>query len=397
LEGGLSMKGKVAIIGTGMAKAGKSPVSSALLFAEAALEAMNEANVTISAIQALHVGNAYSATTEKQTNIAPLILSILGVKNNIPCARYEAACCSGSIAFRQGYLNILSGEYDYMLVGGTERLRAAPGDEIQEAMATGMDVEERKAGLTFGSYWAYVIKAYAKKYGIKMDRMEKLLAEISVKNHFNASFNKKAHFQNIITVDDVMQSLVVAPPVKVQDCCPFSDGAAALVLASEKVAKNYKNPVWIEGSGQASGRPQIAEVEDLAVSHPGMRKAIADAYKQAGVGPKDIDIVEVHDCVNIHEVLCLEGADFFKPGEAIYAAEEKKTYWESELPVNLSGGLKARGHAVGATGAYQLCEIARQLRGDFQGRQAKNNPEVGLTVNVGGTAAVFTSHVLRKG
>jgi acetyl-CoA acetyltransferase len=162
------MKGKVAIIGTGMAKCGKSPVPSSLLFAEASLEAIKEASLTISEIQGLHVGNAYSATTESQTNIAPVILSALGVKNNIPCARYEAACCSGSIAFRQGYLNILSGEYDYLLVGGTERLRAVSGTEIQEAMATGMDVEERKAGLTFGSYWAYVVKAYARKYGIKI-------------------------------------------------------------------------------------------------------------------------------------------------------------------------------------------------------------------------------------
>jgi acetyl-CoA C-acetyltransferase len=127
------MKGKVAIIGTGMAKCGKSPVPSSLLFAEASLEAIKEASLTISEIQGLHVGNAYSATTESQTNIAPVILSALGVKNNIPCARYEAACCSGSIAFRQGYLNILSGEYDYLLVGGTERLRAVSGTEIRRA------------------------------------------------------------------------------------------------------------------------------------------------------------------------------------------------------------------------------------------------------------------------
>jgi acetyl-CoA C-acetyltransferase len=241
-----------------------------------------------------------------------------------------------------------------------------------------------------------VVKAYAQKYGLKMERMEKLLAEISVKNHFHGSFNKKAHFQKKITLDEVMQSQVVSPPLKILDCCPFSDGAAALVLASEKVAKNYKNAVWIIGSGQASGRVQIAEVEDLAVPNPGMVKAVNDAYKQAGVGPKDIEYAEVHDCVNIHEVLCLEGAGLFKPEEAAYAAEEKKTTSGGQLPVNLSGGLKSRGHPVGATGAYQLCEVARQLRGDFQGLQAPNHPKIGLTVNAGGTASVYTSHVLRK-
>lgn len=390
------MRGKVAIVGTGMAKAGTSPVPSWLLFAEAALEAIKEAGLKMSDVEGLHVGNAYSAFTENQTNISPVILSAMGIQNNIPCARYEAACCSGSIAFRQGYLNILSGEYDLLLVGGTERLRAVSGLAVQEAMATCMDVTERNAGLTFGTYWTYVVKAYAQKYGLKMDRLEVLLAEISVKNHFHGSFNKKAHFQKRITVEEVMQSQVVSPPVKLLDCCPFSDGAAALVLASEKVARNYKNPVWIIGSGQASGKVQIAEVDDLAAPNPGMKKAVKDAYQQAGVGPEDIDIVEVHDCVNIHEVLCLEGAGLFKPEEAIYAAVEKKTTSEGQLPVNLSGGLKSRGHPVGATGAYQLCEIARQLRGDFQGLQATNNPKIGLTVNAGGTGSVYTAHVLRK-
>ncbi len=390
------MKGRVAIIGTGMAKSGTSPVPSWLLFAEAAVEAIKETGLKLSDVQGLHVGNAYSAFTENQTNISPVILSALGLQNNIPCARYEAACCSGSIAFRQGYLNILSGEYDLLLVGGTERLRAVPGLVVQEAMATCMDVTERNAGLTFGSYWTYVVKAYARKYGLKTDRLETLLAEISVKNHFYGSFNKKAHFQKQITVDDVMKSQVVSPPVKLLDCCPFSDGAAALVLASEKLAKNYKNPILIAGSGQASGTVQISEVADLADPSPGMKKAIQDAYQQAGVGPKDIDIAEVHDCVNIHEVLCLEGAGFFKPGEGIFSAAEKKTYAEGQLPVNLSGGLKSRGHSVAATGAYQLCEITRQLRGDFQGKQATNNPRIGLTINAGGTGSVYTSHVLKK-
>jgi acetyl-CoA C-acetyltransferase len=390
------MKGRVGIIGTGMARSGTSPVPSWLLFAEAALEALKEAELNLSDIEGLHIGNAYSAFTENQTNLSPVILSALGVQNNIPCARYEAACCSGSIAFRQGYLNILSGVYDVLLVGGTERLKAVSGTIVQEAMATCMDINERTSGLTFGSYWTYVVKAYTQKYGLKTSEVEKLLAEISVKNHFNGSFNNRAHFQKQITVEDVMKSAPVSPPLKILDCCPFSDGAAALVLVSERIAKNHKNVIWIAGSGQASGRVQIAEVDDLAVPNPGMLKAIHDAYRQAGVGPQDIAVAEVHDCVNIHEVLCLEGAGFFKPGEGIFAAAEKKTTSESPLPVNLSGGLKARGHCVGATGAYQLCEITRQLRGDFQGLQAKNDPTIGLTVNVGGTGAVFTSHVLRK-
>lgn len=388
------MSRKVAIIGTGMTKSGVSQVPSWVLFAEAALEALGEAGMGVPDIQGLHIGNTYSAYTEEQTNISPLVLSVLGVENNIPCTRYEAACCSGSIAFRQGYLNILSGMYDVLLVGGTERLNAIPGSAVQKAMATSMARSERNAGLTFGAYWAYVVRAYARKYNIKEDRIQQLLAEISVKSHYHGSFNAKAQFQNQITTEKVMNSIVIAPPVKLLDCCPFSDGAAALVLASEDVARHCKNPIWIEGSGQSSRTFNITDCDDLAVN-PAIEKAVGDAYKQAKISPKDIDIAELHDCANIHEVLCLESAGLFKKGEGIYSAAERKTYFDGQIPVGLSGGLKTRGHPVGATGAYQLCEVTRQLRGDWAGKKA-NNPEVGLTVNVGGTGTVATAHVLRK-
>ena len=388
------MNRKVAIIGTGMAKAGTSPVSSWILFAEAALEAVNEAGLKLSDIQGLHVGNVCGECIEEQANISPLILSVLGIETHIPCVRYETACCSGSVAFRQGYLNILSGMYKLMLVGGTERLRSVPGSVVQQVFARGMDETERSAGLSFAAYWAYVAKAYARKYGLSNDRLQELLAEISVKNHYHGSFNKKAHFQNEITVDEVLNSLMVSPPIKLLDSCPFSDGAAALVLASEDIARNYKNPVWIEGSGQASGKFQVTASDDLS-TNSAIEKATNDAYRQAKMKPGDIDIAEVHDCVNIHEVICLEAAGLFKEGEGIYSATERKTYFDGEIPTNLSGGLKARGHPVGATGAYQLCEISRQLRGDWEGKCARN-PEVGLTVNVGGTGTVVTAHILRK-
>ena len=390
------MSRKVAIIGTGMTKSGTSPVSSWLLFGEAALEAVNEAGIKLSDIQGLHIGNCCGALIERQMNISPLVLSVLGIENNIPCTRYEAACCTGSIAFRQGYLNILSGTYDLLLVGGTERLRSVPGSVVQEAFATGMDESERNAGLTFGAYWAFVARAYARKYGLSDDKLQELLAEISVKNHYHGSFNEKAHFQKQVTKDEVLNSVMVSPPMKLFDLCPFSDGAAALILASEDLAKNCKNPIWIEGSGQASGKFQITASDDLS-TNPAIEKATGDAYKQAKMGPKDMDVTEVHDCSNIHEVLCLEGAGLFKKGEGIYSAAERKTYFDGETPVNLSGGLKTRGHPVGATGAYQLCEISRQLRGDWDGKRTTNNPEIGLTVNVGGTGTVVTSHILRKG
>jgi acetyl-CoA C-acetyltransferase len=389
------MARRVAIIGTGMTKSGTSSVPSWVGFADAAVEAINEAGLKINDIQAVHVGNTYSAFSEIQTNISPLVVSTLGIPNNVPCTRYEAACCSSSLAFRQGYLNILSGLYDILLVGGTERLRAIPGSEVQEAMATSMDCSERNSGLTFSAYWALVAKAYGRKYGLGDDRLQELLAEISVKNHYHGSFNQLAQFQKKISCDDVMNSTVVSPPIKLLDCCPFSDGSAALVLASEDVAKNYKNRIWIDGSGQASGSFFIAEVEDLS-TNPAIVKAANEAYSRSKVSPRDIDIAELHDCVNIHEVLQLEAVGFYEMGEGIYAAKEKKTWYSGEKPVSLSGGLKTRGHPVGATGAYQLCELSRQLRGDWKGIKPTKNPEIGMTVNVGGTGTVVTVHILRK-
>jgi acetyl-CoA C-acetyltransferase len=388
------MSQRVAIIGVGMANSGTSRVPSWELFAAAALEAIKEAEIDLSKIQALHLGNVYSSFTEMQTNMAPLALSAIGIDTNIPSIRYETACASSSVAFRQGYVSILSGMYDIVLVGGTERLRAISGSVVQQAMATSMDMAERNVGLTFAAYWSYVAKAYARKHHLSDSRLQELLAKISIKNHYHGAFNKKAHFQKEITLEDVMNSTMVAPPIKIMDCCPFSDGAAALVLCSEEIAKGHRNPVWIVGSGQASGRFPIADRTDLS-TNPAIIKAAEEAYKQAGVGPKDIDVAELHDCVNIHEVICLENAGLFKEGEGIYSAEERRTYFDGDVPVSLSGGLKSRGHPVGATGAYQLCEITQQLRGDFGGKRAKD-PEIGMTVNVGGTGAVVTVTILGR-
>jgi acetyl-CoA C-acetyltransferase len=388
------MSRKVAIIGAGMEKSGTSTLPSWQLFAKAAVAAAMDAEIETSQIQALHLGNVYSAFTEAQTNMAPLALASIGIDTCIPSIRYETACASSSVAFRQAYLGILAGVYEIVLVGGTERLRSIPGSAVQEAMATSMEISERSAGLTFAAYWAYVAKSYARKFSIPDPELQRLLAKISIKNHFHGAKNKKAHFQKEVTIEDVMTSPVVAPPIKVMDCCPFSDGAAALVLASEKVAKQSKKPIWIAGSGQASGRFAIADCADLS-SNPAIRKAARDAYKEAGIQAKDVDVAELHDCVNIHEVICLEDSGLAAPGEGIHAADEERTYYNGDMPVSLSGGLKSRGHPVGATGAYQLCEVAQQLRGDFDGYRAKD-PEIGLTVNVGGTGTVVTVTILRR-
>jgi acetyl-CoA acetyltransferase len=285
------MSRRVAIIGAGMEKSGTSAFPSWQLFAKAALAAAKDADIEISQVQALHLGNVYSAFTEAQTNMAPLTLSSIGIETNIPSMRYETACASSSVAFRQAYLGILAGVYEIVLVGGTERLRSVPGSAVQEAMATSMELSERSAGLTFAAYWAYVAKSYARKYTILDPELQRLLAKISIKNHFHGAKNKKAHFQKEVTMEDVMRSSIVAPPIKVMDCCPFSDGAAALILASEKIAKQCKKPIWIAGSGHASGRFAISDCTDLS-SNPAIKKAAEDAYlRLLGKGDPHFELV----------------------------------------------------------------------------------------------------------
>jgi len=377
-----------------MAPVAKSPVPSWELFVDPALSAIRDAGLDPSRIQALHLGNVYSAFTERQTNIAPLALSSIGIRNNVPSVRYETACASSGIAFRQGYLGILSGLYDVVLVGGTERLRAVPGVAVQQAMATSMDASERNAGLTFAVYWAYVAKAYARKHGLDDARLQELLAHITVKNHHHGAANMLAQFRKETTVEEVLNSPVAASPIKIMDCCPFSDGAAALVLASEEVARGCPKPVWIAGTGQASGPFTVADRADLS-SNPALEAAGKEAFRHAGIEPGAVDVAELHDCVNIHEVMCLEALGFFKEGEGIRSAGERRTYHDGEIPVNVSGGLKSRGHPVGATGAYQLCEITQMLRGEFQGRSLKS-PATGLAACVGGTGTVAAVSILRR-
>ncbi|MCF8079156.1 MAG: hypothetical protein K9K88_07735 [Desulfobacterales bacterium] len=388
------MERKVAIIGVGIEKAGESQVPSWELFASAAIEALKDADLHRNRVEALHVGNVYSAFTEMQTNIAPLMLTSIGIESNVAAVRYETACASSSIAFHQAYLGIASGMYDVVLVGGAERLRSISGTAVQEAMASSMDGSERSAGLTFAAYWSYVARAYARKHRIGDAQLESLLAEISVKNHYHGSFNDYAHFQKEVNVEAVLGSPQVAPPIKVMDCCPFSDGAAAFVLAAEDVAKNAKAPIWVAGTAQASGSYSASDRDDLSVN-PAISVAARKAFAQARIGPKDIGVAEVHDCVNIHEVVCLESAGLFDEGRGIYAAAERETYFDGSCPVNLSGGLKSRGHPVGATGAYQICEIAQQLRGDFNGKRPEK-ANTGMTVNVGGTGTAVTVNIFRR-
>ena len=388
------MANRVAIVGVGMARVGRSAAPSWELFAEPARAAIADSGLAAARVQALHIGNAYSAYTERQTNLAPLALSALGMARGIAAIHHDCACASGSVAFRQGYLGVLSGLYDVVLVGGTERLRAMAGAELQQAMTSAMDAGERAQGLTFPVYWSRVARAYAIRHGLDEVALQECLAHVTVKNRYHGAANAHAQFREETTVDAVLASPELCAPIKMMDCAPFSDGAAALVLAYEPVARRCRQPVWIAGSGQASGPFAIAGREDSSAS-PAIAEAAHQAYQQAGIEPMQVDVAEVHDSANVCEIVCLESAGLFEPGEAIHAAKERRTYVDGELAVNLSGGLGARGHPIGATGAYQLAEMTQILRGDFGGRP--HEPwTIGVTVNVGGTDTVATVNVLRR-
>ncbi len=245
---------------------------------------------------------------------------------------------------------------------------------------------EQSVGLTFPGVFALIARAHMAKYGTTEEQM----AHVAVKNHRHGALNPKAQFQKEITLEQVLGSARVADPLKLYDCCPFSDGGAAVVLASEEVARRSRRPVWVLGSAAASDWMLLHDKKDLA-RVPATERAAAAAYRQAGLGPADVDVVELHDCFTIAEIVATEGLGFFEPGAGGIAAEKGWTGLGGKVPVNPSGGLKAKGHPIGATGAAQIAEIVTQLRGEAGPRQV-DGARVGLTHTLGGnTATVLVS------
>jgi acetyl-CoA C-acetyltransferase/acetyl-CoA acyltransferase len=377
---------RVAVIGVGTTKFGKHERTSAELFAEAAADALLDAELPPSAIQALYYGNFVGSETEHQLHTGPQAASILGIPA-IPTTRFEAACASSHAAFRHAVMEIGAGVSDVVLVGGAERVLNVPTAESTEYFAHASDaVWEQTLGLTFPGVFALIARAHMEKYGTTEEQM----AAVAVKNHKHGTLNAKAHFQKEITAEQVLASAYVADPLKLFDCCPFTDGGAAVVLASEEVARKRRRPVWVLASAAASDWMLLGDKHDLA-RVPATERAAAGAYRQAGLGPSDVDVVELHDCFTIAEIVATEGLGLFEPGAGGRAAAQGRTSLGGTIPVNPSGGLKARGHPVGATGAAQIAEVVTQLRGEAGPRQV-DHARIGLTHTLGGnTASVLVS------
>lgn len=360
------------------------------LFAEAGLAALNDADVHPDTVEEVYYGNFIGELAEGQGHQGPLMADAIGV--TAPTRRLEGACASSGLAVRDAVRAIESGQTDVAIVGGMERLTNMSTTAVTSGLATAADaVYEGRAGITFPGAYALMANAYFDQYG--GSRTD--LAHIAVKNHANATTNPHAHFQRSITIDEALNAPMVASPLGLYDACPISDGAAALVLTSERYAESrgLEAPVAITGTGAGSDRLALQDRSSITYT-PATEEAATDAYDAAGIDPQDIDFAEVHDCFTIAEVLALESLGFAKRGDGIRYARDGVTTPDGRIPVNLSGGLKAKGHPVGATGAAQVAAVTELLSGSHPNASRVPDSTVGIAHNAGGTVATATVHVL---
>ncbi len=381
---------KIAILGAATTKFGELwSLSPRDLAREAVGGALSESGLSPHKIQAVFVGNMLSSSLGGQDHLGAFFAEEL--KLNVSAMKIEGACASGGLAIHAGVMAIMSGLYETVLVLGVEKMTDHKPEEVAQAlMGAGSDME-REAGATFPALYALMARSHMDKYGTTPED----LAAVAVKNHYHASLNSHAQFRNPITTQQMLESSMIAKPLKLLDCSPITDGAAAVILSNnkEQITKN-KNTVNIIASTVATDSLGLAEREDLT-SLKATKEAAKNAYKMAGVQSKDIDVAEVHDCFTIAEILAMEDLGFFKKGEAGKAIREGKTSLGSGRPVvNTSGGLKASGHPVGATGVKQVVEIYNQLKGTA-GKKQVEEAKIGLTHNVGGSGATAVIHILK--
>ncbi len=376
----------VYVIGAGITDFGELWTSSLRdLFVEAATSAMRDASVD--ELDGMYVGAMSPGLFVEQEHLSSLLADYLGALP-VPCVRVESACASGGVAFRSAFFEVASGASDVVLAAGVEKM--TDGADVTRALATASDQEyEAYHGVTFPGLYAMMARAHMRAYGTTRDE----LSSVAAKNHDNALLNPHAHLHTRVSIEKVSASPVVADPLRLLDCAPVSDGAAALVLASEEFAMRSKRPlVRVTGVGAATDAIALHARADLA-SLEVIARAASKAYAMAGRGPRDIAVAEVHDCFTIAEIMAIEALGFVPRGKGGAASKAGLTSREGSIPVNTSGGLKAKGHPVGATGAAQIVEIVTQLRGEADKRQIKN-AKVGLAANMGGSGGSATVHIL---
>ncbi len=385
---------RVAVIGVGITEFGELWDSSfRKLGIGAGLSAVSDAGIYSDQIEALFVGNMSAGRFIRQEHVAALIADYSGIaRDNIPATRVEAAGASGGLALRQGLMAVASSLHDIVVVGGAEKMTDVSDVESSMIQSSAADQEwETELGATFSGLHALMATRHMHDYGTTREQ----LADVAVKNHRHGALNPKAQFRREINRNVVLRSPMVASPLRVFDCAPSSDGAAAVVLCPLDMAKKFTDsPIEIVGSGQASDSLGLHHRKDICTMGA-TRAATQRALKMAGLSQKDVDVAEVHDNYTISEIIAIEDLGFFPKGEGGKATEEGLTSLDGDVAVNTSGGLKARGDPIGATGVAQAVEIVSQLRGKADKRQVKD-ADVGLTQNVGGTGATVVVHLFRR-
>lgn len=382
---------KVAVIGVGCTTFGeKWEASFRNLFVDAGAQALEDAGLFGEQIDELFVGNMSAGRFVEQEHIGALIADYSGLaSNHIPSTRVEAACASGGLAFRQAVTAVASGMAEIVVAAGVEKMTDVGTGVSVDALAGAADREwEGFAGATFPGLYAMIATAYMKEYGLTREQ----LAQVAVKNHYNGARNPNAQFRKEITLDTVLKSSLVADPLRLFDCSPITDGAAAVVVAPLERAREFTDaPVQVLASAQASDTISLHDRRDICTLDATL-VAGERAFRAARLERKDIDMLEVHDCFTIAELCAIEDLGFCNKGSAGRLTEEGVTALDGDLPTNPSGGLKACGHPVGATGIKQVYEIVKQLRHEAAGRQIEG--EIGMTQNVGGTGATVVCHIL---
>lgn len=357
------------------------------LATEAGAAAIKDAGITGRDIKALFIGNMSSGRFIGQEHLAALVADHVGL-TPLPATRVEAACASGGLAFRQAYLAIKSGQYDVVVAAGAEKMTDIKGsDAVATLMGAGDQEWESATGLTFTGLYALIARAHMQKFGTTREQM----AMVSVNNHKNGSLNPNAQFPKEITVQDVLNSPMIADPLTLLDCSPITDGAAAVVLASEEFARRTRSPVWVLGSAQASDTLALHSRQSLT-EMLATKVASKKAYEQAGLGPEGINIAEVHDCFSINEIIAVEDLGFCEKGKGGRFVEECNIARDGSKPINTAGGLKSIGHPVGATGIRQVADLVKQLRGEYGQLQVKG-ARTGLALNIGGSGATAVVNI----
>lgn len=345
---------------------------------------LKDAKMGLNDIDVIYLANMLSPQIYNQNHLSSLVSEIFKV--NIPIIRVESACASGGVAVNQAYTALKSGLFKNALVIGVEKMTDLPNEIISKYLMSAASSQERLSDITFAGLYALITQKYFEDYKIS----SKELANISIKNHYHACLNEKAHLPFEISFNSYINSPIIASPLNLFDCSPISDGACAIVLSTQKTNK----PVEIASSQIATDSISLSKRENIC-EFKSTKIASLKSFQESGISAKDIDLLEVHDCFTIAEILALEDIGFYKKGEGSKSLENKHNYYFGKLPINTSGGLKACGHPVSATGVKQVFEIYNQLLGRVGKRQVKS-AKVGLTQNIGGTGGTAVINILKK-